>query len=130
VDDVKLLFDTHVWLWFAHGEKQLPTTFLHAIGDPANTVTLSVVSGWEVQIKSAIGKLHLQGSLDMLLDDATHRFDILDVSLRHIRTLRSLPLHHRDPFDRMLVAQAQCDGLTIMTIDPLVRAYGIDCLAI
>jgi PIN domain nuclease of toxin-antitoxin system len=127
---VKLLLDTHVWLWFVHGDDSLPRRFLDAIRDPGNSVSLSVVSAWEVQIKATLGKLELRLPINTFLDDAVLRFDLLDVSLRHIRALGTLPSHHRDPFDRMLVAQAVADGLTMMTVDPLVRVYGIDCLAI
>lgn len=125
---MKLLLDTHVWLWFVRGETALPPAFGAAIRDPGNAVMVSVVSAWEVQIKTAIGKLQLGSVLDEFLDAATLHFDILDVSLRHVRALAALPLHHRDPFDRMLVAQAQADGLTLVTVDPLVRAYGLACL--
>lgn len=83
-----------------------------------------------MQIKATLGKLELRRPIDAFLDDAVMRFDLLEVSLRHIRLLGTLPPHHRDPFDRMLVAQAKADGLTIITVDPLVRAYDIDCLAI
>ncbi len=83
-----------------------------------------------MQIKSTIGKLDLSRPVDAFLDDAVLRFEMLDVSLRHVRQLGKLPPHHRDPFDRMLVAQARSDGLTILTVDPLVRAYEVDCLAI
>jgi PIN domain nuclease of toxin-antitoxin system len=93
---VRLLFDTHVWLWFVRAENQLPAAFHRAIRDPANTVMLSVVSPWEVQIKADSGKLDLQKPVDEFLDDATLDFDILDISLRHIRTLRLLAPHHRD----------------------------------
>jgi len=125
---MRLLLDTHVWLWFVHGDNEIPLRFIDAIGDPENTVALSVVSTWEVQIKAAIGKLHLRSPIEAVLDDAATRFDILDISMRHVRALGSLLPHHRDPFDRMLVAQAQADGLTLVTVDPLVRAYGVACL--
>jgi PIN domain nuclease of toxin-antitoxin system len=128
--EVRLLFDTHVWLWFVHGDKQLPAAFLQAIKDPANSVVLSVVSAWEVAIKSALGKLRLRASTEAFLDDATLQFDILDVSIRHVRTLQLLPSHHRDPFDRMLIAQAHCDNLTLLTVDPVVRSYAINCLSL
>lgn len=128
--DVKLLLDTHVWLWFIHGDDRLPQRFLDEIRSPGNSVAISVVSAWEVQIKCALGKLELHRPINEFLDEAVLRFELLDVSLRHIRTLGTLPAHHRDPFDRMLVAQALADGWTILTVDPLVRAYNIDCLAI
>lgn len=126
---MKLLFDTHVWLWFVQGDDALPPGFLAAIRSPSNTVFLSVASAWEVQIKTATGKLQLQTPLDVFLEAASERFDVLDISMRHIQSLRQLPTHHRDPFDRMLVAQAHADGLTLMTVDPIVKTYGVDCLS-
>lgn len=82
-----------------------------------------------MQIKTALGKLHVGRPSDEFLDKAALHFDVLDVSMRHVRALATLPPHHRDPFDRMLVAQAQADELMILTVDPLVRAYGVACLA-
>lgn len=125
---MKLLLDTHVWLWFVRGDATLPRAFDAAVRDPANAVVLSIVSTWEVQIKTATGKLEIERPIDQFLDDAVLHFDLLDISMRHVRALATLPLHHRDPFDRMLVAQARTDGLTLMTVDPLVRAYGVACL--
>lgn len=126
---MKLLLDTHVWLWFVHGDECLPPRFLEAIRDPGNSVVLSVGSAWEVQIKANLGKLTLRRPLDVFLEEALMQFDLLDISIRHIRRLGTLPSHHRDPFDRMLVAQAAADGLTMLSVDPLVRAYEIDFLA-
>lgn len=125
---MKLLLDTHVWLWFVRGDAALPRTFDAAIRAPESTVMLSVVSAWEAQIKTALGKLEIGRPIDDFLDEAVLHFDMLDISMRHVRALATLPPHHRDPFDRMLVAQAQADGLTLLTVDPLVRAYGAPCL--
>lgn len=107
----------------------MPAAFLEAIRSPSNTVFLSVASAWEVQIKTATGKLRLHTPLEEFLRDAAKRFDLLDISMRHIQSLRQLPAHHRDPFDRMLVAQTRADGLTLLTVDPIVKTYGVDCLA-
>jgi PIN domain nuclease of toxin-antitoxin system len=125
---MRLLLDTHVWLWFVRGDAALPRAFDAAIRNPENTVTLSVVSAWEVQIKTAIGKLQIGSPIDGFLDSAVLHFDVLDISVRHVRALTALPFHHRDPFDRMLVAQARADGLTLVTADPVVRAYDVACL--
>ena len=125
---MKLLLDTHVWLWFVRGESTLPRAFDSAIRDAANDVVLSVVSAWEVQVKAAIGKLDLGSPVEDFLDVAVLQFDTLDVSMRHVRALATLPLHHRDPFDRMLVAQALADGLTLVTVDPSMRSYGVPLL--
>ena len=108
---MKLLLDTHVWLWFVRGETTLPRAFDAAIRDPENAVALSIVSAWEVQNQSAPGKLQVGSALDEFLDNAVLHFDMLDVAMRHVRSLAALPPHHRDPFDRMLVAQALADGL-------------------
>ena len=106
---MKLLLDTHVWLWFVRGETTLPRAFDAAIRDPESTVMLSVVSAWEVQIKVAIGKLEVGSPIDEFLENAILHFDMLDISIRHVRALATLPSHHRDPFDRMLVAQARAE---------------------
>lgn len=125
---MKLLLDTHVWLWFVRGDAALPRAFDAAIRDPENTVALSIVSAWEVQIKTALGKLQVGSPIGEFLDSAVLNFDLLEIGMRHVRALAALPPHHRDPFDRMLVAQAMADGLTILTVDPMVRAYGVACL--
>jgi PIN domain nuclease of toxin-antitoxin system len=126
---MKLLLDTHIWLWFVLGDASLPRAFDAAIRDPENTVALSIVSAWEVQIKTALGKLQVGSPIDEFLDSAVLHFDLLDVSMRHVRSLATLPQRHRDPFDRMLVAQAMADGLTIVTVDSMVRGYAIACLS-
>ncbi len=125
---MKLLLDTHVWLWFVRGDASLPRAFDVAIRDPENTVALSIVSAWEVQIKMALGKLQVGSPIGEFFDSAVLHFDLLEIAIRHVRALAMLPAHHRDPFDRMLVAQAITDGLMIMTVDPMVRAYGVACL--
>jgi PIN domain nuclease of toxin-antitoxin system len=92
VDEMKLLLDTHVWLWFVRGDATLPRAFDAAIRDPENTVALSIVSAWEVQIKSALGKLQVGSPIGDFLDDAVLHFDMLDVAMRHVRSLTTLPL--------------------------------------
>jgi PIN domain nuclease of toxin-antitoxin system len=126
---MNLLLDTHVWLWFVRGDAALPRVFGAAIRDPKNTVVLSIVSAWEVQVKTAIGKLQLGGPIGEFLDNAILHFEVLDIALRHVRALTKLPPHHRDPFDRMLVAQALADDLTLLTIDPRVQSYAVACLS-
>ena len=120
-----LLLDTHIWLWFVRGDSALPRAFDEAIREPQNAVVLSVVSAWEVQIKTAIGKLHVGRPVDEFLDDAVLRFDMLDVSMRHIRALGALPLHHRDPFDRLIVAQALVEKVPIVGRDQSFDNYGV-----
>ncbi len=101
-----------------------------AISDLGNDVWLSVVNGWEIQIKVQLGKLTLSKPLRDLLQEeqAMNGFRVLPVTLEHVYALDSLPLHHRDPFDRLLIAQAHQEGLTVVTHDPKFSAYSIPVL--
>ena len=126
---MKLLLDTHVWLWFVRGDTALPRAFEAAIRDEQNDVALSVISPWEVQLKAALGKISVRGSVAQLVDESSVAFDLLDVSMRHVRELASLPMHHRDPFDRMLVAQARADGYTFVSVDEAIAAYDVPQLS-
>ena len=122
-----MLLDTHVFLWYITADPKLPATFRVAIQDPANEVYLSVVSVWEAVIKHALGKLPLPGPPADYLSQlrVAHGIASLPVdegAMPHLAAL--LPLH-RDPFDRLLVAQALQHGLTVATVDPNVSAYPI-----
>ena len=124
---MRLLLDTHVFLWYITADPKLPATFRVAIQDPANEVYLSVVSVWEAVIKHALGKLPLPGPPADYLSQlrVAHGIASLPVdegAMPHLAAL--LPLH-RDPFDRLLVAQALQHGLTVATVDPNVSAYPI-----
>ena len=118
---MKLLLDTHVYLWCRSDPSRLTAKERAAIRDSANELLLSVASAWEIEIKRALGKLELPD--DWM--DATAAFGVqwLPVRPDHVRQLRALPPIHRDPFDRMLVAQARAEGVRLVTHDPLVRAY-------
>jgi PIN domain nuclease of toxin-antitoxin system len=101
-----------------------------AISDPGNDVFLSIVNGWEIQIKAQLDKLTLPKPLRLLFQEeqATNGFGLLPVTLEHVYTLDSLPLHHRDPFDRLLIAQAHREGLILVTHDPKFAAYSVSLL--
>jgi PIN domain nuclease of toxin-antitoxin system len=122
---LKLLLDTHVLIWWSGG-KQVGRTAADAIGSPDNEVLISVASIWEAEISAATGKLRLEA--DLLTEPAEHGFSSLDISARHAVAAAQLPMHHRDPFDRMLVAQAQLEGLTIVTRDPVFDRYDVSVL--
>jgi PIN domain nuclease of toxin-antitoxin system len=100
------------------------------MADPANTLVLSVASAWEIAIKVQLGKLRLPGgAASYVRDRAAHdQMEILAISLEHAAALQSLPLLHRDPFDRMLVAQSQIEGLSILTADANIRGYAVDSI--
>ena len=127
---MRLLLDTHVFLWYITADPKLPAAFREAIRDQANEVYLSVASVWEAIIKSHLGKLPLPAPpADYLLRQReAHRIASLPIdegAMSHLAGL--LPLH-RDPFDRLLIAQALQYGLTVVTVDPEIAAYPVPLL--
>jgi PIN domain nuclease of toxin-antitoxin system len=127
---MRLLLDTHVLLWWHDQPARLTETAYNVISDLGNDVFLSVVSGWEIQIKTQLGKLTLSKPLRVLLqeEEATNGFRGLPVTLEHVYALDRFPLHHRDPFDRLLIAQAHQEGLTLVTHDPKFSVYAVPLL--
>ncbi len=127
---MRLLLDTHVFLWYISADPKLPATFRAASQNPANEVYLSVASVWEVVIKHHLGKLSLPAPPDGYLPQQrdAHGFASLPIDEGAMSFLAGLPLLHRDPFDRLLVAQALQHGLTIATVDPDVAAYPVPIL--
>lgn len=120
---MRLLLDTHVLIWVLNAPKRLATKTRQAIETEENDVFVSVVSPWEVAIKGPREGLHIPDDLETQLDRQS--FKLLPVLLRHIDPLERMPYHHRDPFDRLLVAQALADGLTIVTADRKMRDYPV-----
>jgi PIN domain nuclease of toxin-antitoxin system len=129
---MRLLLDTHVFLWYVFGDKKLPASYRTAIQDRSNDVLLSVASLWEVVIKSGLGKLPLPAPAEVLVprECIAHGIASLPIDEAATVVLAGLPHHHRDPFDRMLVAQALQHGLTLLSVDPLVRAYAVPFLPV
>jgi PIN domain nuclease of toxin-antitoxin system len=127
VTGARLLLDTQVFLWFLADAARIPPAARGAIAQGKNTVFVSAATIWEIAIKASVGRLRIAGAdlerLPSLIDGAG--FDELPVSARHAAGVHALPPHHRDPFDRLLIAQARADGLTIVTTDPAFRAYDI-----
>lgn len=122
---MNLLLDTHALLWWAAGDKMTPEATT-AIADPDNTAYVSAASVWEMAIKTTLGKLSVDGPLEALIEED---FEPLDISLDDGRRAGSLVQHHRDPFDRMLIAQAISRGLTIVTRDAAFADYEVSLLA-
>ena len=122
---MRLLLDTHTWLWWVGGDDVSPEAS-EAIGDARIDALVSAASVWEAAIKHALGRLELPG--DELPDLDDDGFGSLPISVEHAVLAGSLPPHHRDPFDRMLVAQAQVEDLTIVTRDERLRAYDVPVL--
>lgn len=119
---MNLLLDTHALLWWLQGAPLHPDAS-EAIADGRNLIAVSAASVWEVSIKKAIGKLRFKASIVDAID--AEGFASLAVSARHAERVAALPAHHRDPFDRMLIAQAQVEGLTIVTRDASFDAYEV-----
>jgi PIN domain nuclease of toxin-antitoxin system len=128
---MRLLFDTHVFLWFVTADGRLPRNFANATRDPANEVFLSVASVWEAVIKFGLAKLPLPSPPADYLprQRIAHHISSLPIDEAALPHLATLPPLHRDPFDRLLIAQALEHGLTILTVDPAVRAYPVSCLS-
>ncbi len=121
---MKLLLDTHAFLWFFDNPDKLSTPVRTALADPANACFLSVVSVWEIQIKTGLGKLSLSQPIeDAITLSASDGLQILPTDLNHVFGLAKLPDHHRDPFDRLLIAQALFEGLTLVTKDEKIQRY-------
>ncbi len=122
---MRLLLDTHSFLWYITNNPKLPRFAYDAIRDKSNEAFLSVVSAWEVFVKYKIGKLPLPASADEYIESrrTAHRIASLDLGLAAVAHLLSLPDYHRDPFDRMLICQALQHDLTIVTSDDIFRRY-------
>jgi len=119
---VKLLLDTHVVLWWRENNVRLVAAARRAITS-ADVVLVSAASGWEVALKIGIGKLRLDEPFDGMVADS--EFTELPVTLAHAERVHALPRHHRDPFDRMLVAQALSEAATLITHDRGFEPYGV-----
>ena len=127
---VRGLLDTHVWLWMWGEPERLRSEARTIVEDPATELHVSAVSAWEIATKSAVGRLRLPTSAEVWLSDPRHRRDVteLPISFSHAIRAGSLPPHHRDPFDRMLVAQAQVEGLVLMSADRQLAAYQVESI--
>jgi PIN domain nuclease of toxin-antitoxin system len=119
---VRLLLDTHVFLWWRTDNARLRREARKAIST-AEIVWISAASGWEAAIKQALGKLRMEESFASMVRDS--EFDELPITLEHAERAGSLPLHHADPFDRMLIAQALTERATVVTHDRRFAAYDV-----
>ena len=118
---MKLLLDTHVFLWWRGDSRELGKAARDAMMHAGNEVYVSAVAAWEIVIKRALGKLRFDESVGEAI--AEEGFTPLEVSVRHVDELSKLADHHRDPFDRLLVAQARVEGMSLVSADPWVLRY-------
>jgi PIN domain nuclease of toxin-antitoxin system len=124
---VRLLLDSHVFLWWVRADPALSRRARAAIGDVGNECFLSHASVWEMAIKASLGKLELTTSVERFVSEQCELNDIrpLAIALAHVVAVERLPFHHRDPFDRLLVVQARHEGMTLISHDPSLKAYGV-----
>ncbi len=124
---MNLLLDTHAFLWFIAGDIRLSQTARTLIENPENQVFFSQVSLWEIAIKISLGKLTLLQPFEKLIAEQLreNQIQLLDIRLQHAAGVISLPFHHRDPFDRMLIAQAQAEHLTLVSEDSAITQYDV-----
>lgn len=122
------LLDTHVFLWWIAKSDLLSESALDIMRDGANTLYLSAASGWEIATKAALGRLQLPDEPEKVIPEqmALNAILGLPIELSHALRVYSLPRHHRDPFDRMLVAQCQVEGLPLLTSDPQISRYEVE----
>ena len=124
---MKILLDTHTFLWWDAAPEKLSANVIEALSNPENNIFLSVVSAWEVQIKKQLGKLSLSIPIHEMIEsqEQINGLVVLPVELKHILALDNLPNHHKDPFDRLLIAQAKSEQLTIASADPVFLQYDV-----
>lgn len=127
---MRLLLDTHIFLWFISGDNRLPDNFRDAIQDPSNEVYLSAVSLWEIIIKYQLGRLPLPQAPESYIPLQRQRHSIASLPLDEasVTQLAKLPSIHRDPFDRMMICQALEHQLTIVTVDHVFPSYPVTIL--
>lgn len=130
VQAVRVLLDTHVFIWWNEGDSRLSKKAIQTLEDPKNSLVLSVATAWELAIKTQSGKLRLPEAASTYVPTraAHYGMEILPIHLAHALALAALPLLHRDPFDRILIVQSQIERLSILTADPAIRGYAVDSI--
>ena len=123
---MNLLLDTHVLLWWLNDQPVLSKKSRAAIAEGKNLVFVSAVVVWEIRIKEALGKLEIPRNFRSVLE--SQPFEMLDMTVEHAHAVKDLPVHHRDPFDRMLIAQAKVEGFTLLTHDARLKKYKVSLM--
>jgi PIN domain nuclease of toxin-antitoxin system len=125
---MKYLLDTHTFLWFINGDKALSATAQSLIEDPSNEIFLSIASIWEMAIKVSLGKLTMpQPFTEFVLKEMQeNNINLINISPEHAGFVATLPFHHRDPFDRLIIAQALSEKIAIIGSDTIFDSYSVD----
>ena len=126
---MRYLLDTHAVIWYFDDSPKLSQKVARIIDNPENIVCISSISVWEIAIKMNIGKLDVDFTLDeLLIEIKENNFDILQIEDEYLQGLSALPFIHRDPFDRLLVATAKTEKITVLTADENVQKYDVSCI--
>lgn len=125
---MKLLLDTHTFIWFVYNAPELPDKTRELLEDDSTELNLSLASVWEMAIKVSIGKLQLAEKVtDLVTNQMTKdEIELLSITLPHLDLIETLPLHHKDPFDRLLITQSQVENIAIVSIDAAFDSYGVN----
>ncbi|HMJ65206.1 MAG TPA: type II toxin-antitoxin system VapC family toxin [Candidatus Binatia bacterium] len=127
---MKLLLDTHAFIWWDDDPSRLGAEALAACTNPANELLLSAASVWEMQIKASLGKLQIRRPLSVLIADQQQRngLQVLPITLEHVLNLDELATHHKDPFDRLIVSTAKLESCQIVSHDRVIARYGVSII--
>jgi len=124
---MRLLLDTHTFLWWLDDDRQLSAAARSALASGRNECFLSLASCWEMAVKSSLGKLRLAKPIERFIPEELRNndFQLLSIDFRHVAKVEVLPFHHRDPFDRLLVAQSLTEKMAIVSADAVLSDYGV-----
>ncbi|WP_193198022.1 type II toxin-antitoxin system VapC family toxin [Nostoc sp. MG11] len=124
---MNLLLDTHTFIWYVTGNSRLSNQVIELINNENNQILLSIASLWEIAIKQSLGKLSFSQPFEIFITQQLNLndFSLIDITISHITVVATLPLHHRDPFDRLLIAQAVTENIPILSADKIFNAYPI-----
>ena len=127
---MKALLDTHVFLWWITDDQRLSSRVREIIADGTNEILFSAASGWEIAIKTRLGRLQLPNDPEIFIPEQLelNAIEVLPVQIGHALHVYQLPSHHRDPFDHLLIAQAQLEKLPILTADPQISRYPVEII--
>jgi len=127
---MKALLDTHVFLWWITDDQRLSSRVREIIADGTNEILFSAASGWEIAIKTRLGRLQLPNDPEIFIPEQLelNAIEVLPVQIGHALHVYQLPSHHRDPFDHLLIAQAQLEKLPILTADPQISRYSVEVI--
>ncbi len=126
---MKLLLDTHAFIWFVENDNNLPESVRNLIENIENETLISIASLWEIAIKASLNKLELKNNIESIIKNMSlNGFSILEILPEHIITVSKLPLYHRDPFDRIIIAQSLTENIKIVGRDIIFKEYNVDLI--